>query len=149
MFFLVKRRAAVEDQIMLIVNFLGKNNCTRKQHTLKAVINVWRNIELYSCQTIHIKPKNSYRISKSSKTSFAIQLLPPEIKFRLNHLNTTCSLNMKTRLRYRQTPSHQSLVHCVTQKSLRLYSLYFAVRSLHSLTAIKRQWEALCNTSVN
>ena len=34
-----------------------KNNCTRKQHTLKAVVKVSRNIELYSCQTTHLKSK--------------------------------------------------------------------------------------------
>ena len=40
----------------------GRNNCTRKQHTLKAVVKVSKlNTELYSCQTTHIKPKNSYQ----------------------------------------------------------------------------------------
>ena len=43
----------------------GKNNCTRKQHTLKAVVKVSRNTEIYSCQTTHLKSKNSYQFSKS------------------------------------------------------------------------------------
>ena len=49
---------------------LVENNCTRKQHTLKAVIKFSRNIELYSCQTTHIKPKNFYQISKNSNIKF-------------------------------------------------------------------------------
>ena len=43
----------------------GRNNCTRKQHALKAVVKVSRNIELYSCQTTHLKPKSSYQFFKS------------------------------------------------------------------------------------
>ena len=42
----------------------GRNNCTRK-HTLNAVVKVSINTELYSCQTTHLKPQNSYQFFKS------------------------------------------------------------------------------------
>ena len=38
----------------------GRNSCT-----LKTVVKVSRNTELYSCQTTHLKPQNSYQFSKS------------------------------------------------------------------------------------
>ena len=51
----------------------------------------------------------------------------------LTIVNATCDLNMKTKLRYRQTPS---LLAVLSQKSLLPYILYFAVRSL----ILPRKW---------
>ena len=78
----------------------GRNNCTRKQHTntLKAVVKVSINTELYSCQTTHLKPKNSYPVPILQKHQ--------RLNWTADHVNATCGLNMKTRLRYGQTPSH-------------------------------------------
>ena len=78
----------------------GRNNCSRKQYTLKAVVKVSRNTELYSCQTTHLKPKNSYQFSKSITDSYQ------RLNWTVDHVNATCAVNVKTRLRYEQTPSH-------------------------------------------
>ena len=117
-------------------DLFGRNNCTRKQHTLKAVVKVSRNIELYSSFHVNYSHQTQKLLPDLQKQQRKLRRLASEIKFRLNwtadHVNVTCGLNMKTRLRYRQTPSH--LLHCATQKSLRPYSLYLTVRSLTAIT---------------
>ena len=110
--------------------YSGKKNCTRKQHALKAVVKVSRNIELYSCQTTHLKPKNSYQFSKSSNTNLdglhqiKLDRWPRKRQVRSEHEN-----EVEVR-----TDPITSPEHCATQRSLRPYILYFAVRSLRLLT---------------
>ena len=70
-------------------------NCTRKQHTLKAVEKVSRNIELYSCQTTHLKPKRQKLLPILQKHQ--------RLNWTADHVNATYGLNMKTRLRYVDT----------------------------------------------
>ena len=140
MFFLVKRRAAVEGLLIVLGDttklvetscyLVGKNNCTRKQHTLKAVVKVSRNIELCSCQTTHLKHKNSYQFSKSSNTI---------LRRLADHVNATCRLNMKTRLRYRQTPSH--IWYTAQPRSTCGHTAFISVRSLTAISCNKNKLE--------
>ena len=74
------------------------------------------------------------------KQQHKLRRLASEIKFRLNwtadHVNATCGLNMKTRLRYRQTPSHLYYTAQPRNPCGRQYSLYFAVRSLTAISQV-------------
>ena len=105
---------------------LGKNNCTRKQHTLKAVVKVSRNIELSVRVNCSHEAQNSYQISKSSNTNFDGSHQRFNFNFKLDrgpgkrHVRSQHENEVEVRIDPIISP-----VHCAIQKSLQPYSLYY------------------------
>ena len=153
----VYRRRLCTQMLQLRDVFLGQRMCCSWGHVDRLVTRRKQRFE--SCGT---SLKKYWVIFMSNYSPQAQKLLPilqkhQRLNWTADHVNATCGLNMKTRLRYggprRKTyPRHYgilklvsyevrtdtitSLLHCATQRSLWPHSLYF-VRSLTAKTRIR------------